>query len=149
MTDHGGYRRPTNPAPVSGPGQHSRRTDGKQPIMVPTGGPYGEAQDLAQIEGGAGMAQEPSMTAPSPVSLSDLSSGLTPLSAPSQDPMQPVTDGAAAGAGRGPDALGQIPAYQQDATEFKKYLPVLLDRASRDDTPQTFKNLVRQLVASL
>ena len=44
----GGYRSPANPAPVSGPGAQSRRTDGgagskTQPIRVPTGGDYGEA----------------------------------------------------------------------------------------------------------
>lgn len=50
----GGSRTPQNPAPVSGPGALSRRTDGgagskTQPIRVPTGQPYGaRAQNIAQ-----------------------------------------------------------------------------------------------------
>ena len=49
---HGGYRRPTNPSPVSGPGALSRRTDGQQPtqdlpnakygVSTPRGEPRGE-----------------------------------------------------------------------------------------------------------
>jgi hypothetical protein len=55
---HGGYRRPANPAPVSGPGQHSRRTDGKQPVMQGAGnGDYGDEQAMQQIQGGAAMGQ--------------------------------------------------------------------------------------------
>jgi hypothetical protein len=53
-----GYRRPANPAPVSGPGSHSRRTDGKQPVMTGTGnGSYGDEQAMEQIQAGAAMGQ--------------------------------------------------------------------------------------------
>lgn len=41
----GGYRRPRNPAPVSGPGAQSQRTDG-QPMRAPSGMDYGERQQL-------------------------------------------------------------------------------------------------------
>lgn len=41
----GGYRRPRNPAPASGPGSLSQRTDG-QPLRAPTGMDYGERQQL-------------------------------------------------------------------------------------------------------
>lgn len=51
----GGYRAPENPAPVSGPGAASQRTDGgpgsdTQPIRVPSGGPYGQRQMLEQAQ---------------------------------------------------------------------------------------------------
>jgi len=57
----GGYRQPSNPAAVSGPGALSQRTDGgagsaKQPIRVPTGGKYGEAKALEEQEKAAPMA---------------------------------------------------------------------------------------------
>jgi hypothetical protein len=50
---HGGYRQPAKPAPVSAPGSGTR-TDGgpgneRQPLRVPTGQSYGERQaSLAQ-----------------------------------------------------------------------------------------------------
>lgn len=46
---HGGYRKPANPAPVSGPGKYSKRTDG-QPGQVISTAPnqdYGEAKQQA------------------------------------------------------------------------------------------------------
>lgn len=51
----GGKRTPRNPAPVSGPGSLSQRTDGgpgsqTQPIRVPTGGAYGEATALREAQ---------------------------------------------------------------------------------------------------
>lgn len=41
----GGYRRPRNPAPASGPGSLSQRTDG-QPMRAPRGMDYGERKQL-------------------------------------------------------------------------------------------------------
>lgn len=80
----GGYRKPANPAPVSGPGALSRRTDGKQPTMEMTGGAYGENKDFREIQGGAAMAQEQSAQPARPV---------TPLFAPSERPNEPLTEG--------------------------------------------------------
>ena len=41
----GGYQQPTNPAPVSGPGALSKRTDGAgQPAQYMSGLPYGQGQ---------------------------------------------------------------------------------------------------------
>ena len=44
MPRHGGYRTPSNPAPVSGPGSLSQRTDGgpRQVQAEMSGMPYGE-----------------------------------------------------------------------------------------------------------
>lgn len=57
----GGKRTPNNPAPVSGPGAASRRTDGgagsqSQPIRVPTGQDYGEAGELEAQQRAAPLA---------------------------------------------------------------------------------------------
>ena len=42
----GGYQQPTNPAPVSGPGALSQRTDGAgQPAQYMSGLPYGQGQE--------------------------------------------------------------------------------------------------------
>jgi hypothetical protein len=94
MAEHGGYRRPEHPAPVSGPGALSRRTDGTQPEMVASGGQYGDRKAMQAIQGGAPMAGPP--PGPRPV----------PFGAPTQRPDEPVTAGADAGPGIGSSAAG-------------------------------------------
>lgn len=53
----GGKRTPANPAPVSGPGALSRRTDGGpgQPVRVAPGGAYGERQASVALQQAAPM----------------------------------------------------------------------------------------------
>jgi hypothetical protein len=74
---HGGPRTPSSPAPVSGPGALSKRTDGgpgaKQPVRVPTGGAYGDATQLAQAQAGAPMAASPGGDQPTHSLLAGLS----------------------------------------------------------------------------
>lgn len=98
QNQHGGYRRPSDPAPVSGPGALSQRTDGgaTQAPMLASGGPYGSRQDMASIQGSAPMAGTP---APS----RDM---LTPLTAPTARPGEPVTAGVDAGPGMSAAAAG-------------------------------------------
>lgn len=79
--------------PVAGPGALSQRTD-KQPLSAPTGMPYGERGQLIDMQRAAPMAAAPPSTPP-PVELHQ----------PSQRPSEPVTAGAASGAGPGPEAL--------------------------------------------
>lgn len=147
---HGGYRQPTNPAPVSGPGAHSQRTDGAQPRMALPNAQYGEAQSFDQLQAGAPMAQQGPLSTPAaPVSLADLTKGLTPLSAPSGQPDVPVTAGAAYGAGPGASALGLQDPNKQDAGYFAKYLPTLLKLADSRDAPPGYKSWVRTIIANL
>lgn len=97
---HGGQRTPANPAPVSPPGALSQRTDGgatSQPPMVANGGEYGSRQEMESIQGGAPLA-----AAPAGPSAADL----IPFNAPTQNPGEPVTAGAALGPGIGPEAAG-------------------------------------------
>ena len=94
---HGGYRKPNNPAPVSGPGAMSRRTDGgpSQPVADVGGFEYGGRQDFVDIQGGAPMAatdNSPALTPP------------PPLFSPTERPGEPVTSGVPAGPGPGPAA---------------------------------------------
>jgi hypothetical protein len=62
--------------------------------MVASGGPYGSRQDMQAIQGGAPMQG----TAPAPRP--------TALDAPTANPNEPVTAGAALGPGIGPEAAG-------------------------------------------
>jgi hypothetical protein len=140
---HGGYRKPTNPAPVSGPGAHSRRTDG-QPSMDLPDAQYGENAAFKEAQAGAPL---PSVGAPAAPSAPPVS--FTGLDAPTTQPDTPVTDGADYGAGASSAALGGIPAQQADAQSLQRYLPTLIDIAERDDTPAGTKKWVRQIIANL
>lgn len=147
----GGARTPNNPAPVSGPGALSRRTDGgpgdaKQPIRVPTGGDYGDATQLQKLQQAAPVGASPGGN----VDIASLLGGgggeLTPLNAPTQQPDTPVTDGAALGAGAGPEALGLTETQQDsDMQRLLQYLPVFEHMANQPNTSKSARNLVRTL----
>ena len=119
MPEHGGKRTPDNPAPVSGPGQLSQRTDGgPQQVQTDVSGmPYGENQELEELQSAAPMSASP--TARSPRARSRQASragraaggmGASPLMAPTQRPDEPVTAGAPVGPGAGPAPRIQEPA---------------------------------------
>ena len=110
MAEQGGYRRPANPAPVSGPGAMSRRTDGRQPVRYMSGGPYGEGQEMMDLQSSAPMAEAPSPTprarrAAAPTAPAGDGMNVTPLFAPTQRPDEPLTAGAPFGAGPGPSMV--------------------------------------------
>lgn len=98
---HGGYRKPNNPAPVSGPGSLSRRTDGG-PQQVAADLPdakYGEGGQFAEIQAGAPMAATPGAEDMAPVEPP------TPLTEPTQRPNEPISWGASFGPGPGPSRV--------------------------------------------
>jgi len=143
----GGYRKPANPASVSGPGAHSKRTDGKQPAMQLPDAQYGENAAFQEMQQGAPLAQT---SGGAPSAAPGGMPSFTQMGAPSQEPWTPVTDGASVGAGAGMEALGQaIPPDKADATYLKKYLPTFIEMAERDDTPPSMKTWVRTIIASL
>ena len=102
----GGYRQPNNPAPVSGPGMLSKRTDGgategmTQPQQQYTGFNYGEGGEIAAQQSSAPLAGS---------GFSDFK--ITPLSAPTQRPNESMTFGIPFG--DGPDSLN-LPNMQPD-----------------------------------
>lgn len=87
----GGYQPPANPAPVSGPGALSKRTDGVPAGQV-TGLGYGQNSAVNDMARQGPMAQP---TGPN----------ITPLDAPTQFPAEPVTSGVPIGPGPGPSAM--------------------------------------------
>lgn len=102
----GGYRRPSNPAPVSGPGALSQRTDG-QPARWIAADQYGEGQEMMDVQKSAPMSQtkpQPMRVPRPPMSAtaSQAASDIVPLFAPTQRPNEPVTAGAPFGPGPGP-----------------------------------------------
>lgn len=92
---HGGYRKPNKPAPVSGPGALSKRTDGgpSQPVTEVGGFEYGGRQDFADIQGGAPMAA---------TNYAAKASLPPALFSPTERPDEPITSGVPVGPGPGP-----------------------------------------------
>jgi hypothetical protein len=86
----GGYQRPSNPAPVSGPGALSQRTDGgpSQPIREIPAEQYGDRKANADLQAAAPMAaqQEGTVRPAPPVNLP--TGGVTfPTTAPDESPL--------------------------------------------------------------
>lgn len=151
----GGYRPPTNPAPVSGPGKLSRRTDGgpaqppQQPIRDIPNAAYGEQQTFRADQAGAPMATTPgpdNQPQTPPVDLSNV----VPLHADTQRPNEPVTAGADAGAGPGAAALG-LPNPGDDASvqNLRQLLPPLELMANSPVAGTAFKDFVRRVRAMM
>lgn len=136
---HGGYRRPQNPAPASGPGRLSRRTDGApgQKLEAPTGMPYGDHQALMAQERTSAMSQSPSVAPAQIPAPQEGPAGappeLPPLGAPTDRPDEPVTHGVAIGPGGGPEALMPGP-MQPSAAAGTGQMTALLQRLSAADT---------------
>ena len=143
----GGYQRPNNPAPVSGPGAQSKRTDGKventQAAKYLAGGDYGDG-GLMGIQQGAPMSA--SVGAMGKLNASTNYPGgqyspqeqVVPLTAPSQRPNEEVTHGAAAGPGGGNEVLGLPSQAQQGGTSAKQLIQGL---ASHPDASPALKQL--------
>lgn len=145
---HGGDRVPANPAPVSGPGAMSRRTDG-QGARYMAGGQYGEGQEMMDLQTSAPMSKAPAVPKPRAGrggggARQDGGAGVTPLFAPTERPDEPITAGAPFGAGPGPaPTMAGPPASKSPVVA--KYLPYLEEATRWPDAPDTFKALVRYL----
>lgn len=143
---HGGYRKPTHSAPVSGPGALSRRTDG-QVKAVPTGMAYGDHQALMQQESTAPMSADPStptpnIPAPAGGSGAPAQAGppLVPIGAPSQRPNEPVTHGADIGPGAGPEVL---PMQHTDSYQQSGPMTQMLGQLSASDQSGVLSTLLQ------
>ena len=138
MATQGGYRKPGTPAPVSGPGALSKRTDGR----IAEGYAYGMNKQINEQAAAAPMAKAP-RPAPGAQAMNVVppQTPVTPLSAPTMNPDESVMSGINMGAGPGSEAL-MLPSNQENAAEFNKsissYYPVLSYVASRPNTsPET------------
>lgn len=127
MAGRGGYQAPDNPAPVSGPGELSQRTDGQGAMALPDA-KYGEQADFQALQGAAPME------------------ALTSLDAPTARPAEPVTSGnpLGPGASRGPADSIRREEYER----MSNFLPVLTFLASQPGSSPSTRQLVRQLYAS-
>lgn len=131
----GGYRKPENPAPISGPGALSQRTDGgpTQPAKYISGLPYGEGQATYDQQTAAPMASnkpmQPTLQLPEP----------TPLMAPTERPEEPVTSGINVGPGPGSEVMADRPNQAYTLTQT---LQQLIKYDPSGDTEMIYRALV-------
>ena len=116
MAQQGGYRKPNNPAPVSGPGALSQRTDGNatQSATYMAGLPYGQGQQNYDNQVAAPMAGNPIPQN----TLEDLQ----PLFAPTSRKDESITSGVDIGDGPGSIALGRLPNQEPTIKEIARSL---------------------------
>jgi hypothetical protein len=149
----GGMRTPSSPAPVSGPGALSRRTDGgpQQQTTKMTGMAYGENADYNDMQQSAPMSASQSAKSPAVQRRQAQTSGkkaasAKPLFSPTDRPEEPVTAGAPFGPGDGPTMQPGVGAIAtSDAKGLAKYLPQMMTMAGDPNTPDGFKRFVRHL----
>lgn len=137
----GGYRKPSNPAPVSGPGKLSRRTDGgpgsKQAMQeIPSNGQYGYRADTMAATQGASLAGSatPTTTIDATKRAQNMANPVTQITAPTQFPGRPVTNGFSVGPGFTPEYT--IPDRY---AMIKKYAAQLDSMAAQPDVSPEFQ----------
>jgi hypothetical protein len=113
----GGYRAPSNPAAISGPGALSQRTDGgpTQGARYVPGLPYGQGQQTYSNQVAAPMAGNP-MTGDSMPAMEMP----TELMAPTQRPNEPITAGIDIGEGPGSEIMNLPNTKQPLSTIMRK-----------------------------
>lgn len=137
---HGGYRQPSDPAPVSPPGALSQRTDGgaTQAPQVAAGNAYGERKDLMGLQGAA------------PMQGGGLTRDMLPgLMDPSARPDEPVTAGADAGPGIGMRAAGIGSDYEITNEQLRPLLRSMELLANQPGSNPETRAVVRLLKARL
>ena len=148
---HGGQRTPASPAPASGPGAMSQRTDGGpgQPARYMAGGNYGDGQEMMGLQQAAPLAASP-QTQGQRVTPQRAATPPTGLVAPSERPNEPVPEGARFAPGNGQTVLSgglgtTKQANSQDAMALKSYMPALVRMANTPGTPTSFVRFVSYL----
>jgi hypothetical protein len=124
-------RTPSNPAPVSGPGALSKRTDGgpTQAATYMSGLPYGQGQQNYDNQVAAPMAGNPIPQMEMP----------TPLTAPTSRPNEPITAGVNIGDGPGSEVMGRLPNRAYTLTEVFRNL---IQYDASGDAELVYRNLL-------
>lgn len=121
----------------SGPGKYAKRTDMQGAKRLPNAA-YGEQKQFQAEQASAPMAK----SAPNPMA------GITPLTAPTRRPNEPVTAGVDAGPGPGSEILGlksPVDVQLQDLSKIAKYMPLMVQFADSPNSTGTMKAFVKYL----
>lgn len=129
----GGYQKPKHPAPTSGPGKFSRRTDGgpgdkRQAAQYIPSQSYGEGQQMKALQTSAPLAATGSMQGVEPGAAASPQQRpamppVIPLDAPTTRPDEPITSGIDMGPGPGSNALGATGAGMKLSDALERMLP--------------------------
>lgn len=144
----GGYRQPASPAPASGPGAMSKRTDGgpAQKLRDLPDAQYGENATYRDLQQSAPLAQSPSVAAPKGQRSSAGGAGLGSFGDPTAYPERAITTGLG-GSNQAIDMQAQI--QEKDLERLRRYLPALVEMANRPDATASFRDYVRMLRAKV
>lgn len=98
-------------------GQRTDMNRSTQPITVASGQTYGSRQE--QVDAQRAIPLPAPAPPPAPTAQGTVTAGpLTPLSAPTQRPDEPLTAGLPMGAGPGPEALGPLGSPESDVVDI-------------------------------
>lgn len=126
----GGYQRPAAPAPVSGPGALSKRTDSgpAQKIRELPNAQYGEAAEFRTLQQDAPLAQTPAPATGGSPAGGGAGVSLAALTDPTADPNESVTAMPRGLPGDPDDVVGKLVAlYQLHPSEDLRELIERLD----------------------
>ena len=136
MAGKGGYQPPAHPAPVSGPGALSARTDGGpgQPVRNLSDAQYGENAAYVTQQQGAPVAGTSPRGGGGPGGATNpaAQTAQAGFADPSARPDEPVTAGAALGPGPGMDAITMTPQGAQ--ASYGSFTELLGSLAASDST---------------
>lgn len=95
----------------------------------------------------AGSPASGGIKAPSPgnIELPVYPDQIPSLSTPTQRPGEPITDGLAIGAGRGPEAMTGFDPRLKETQALKRYLPLLEPLSRNPETPDSVRALVNYI----
>lgn len=128
----GGYQKPKNPAPFSGPGKFARRTDGgpgdtRQAAQNIPSQNYGDGVAMQALQTSAPLAATGSMNGVEPGAAASPQQppmrDIIPLDAPTTRPDEPITAGIDRGPGPGSSILGVARPQVKLSDSLEKMLP--------------------------
>lgn len=131
----GGYRQPNNPAPVSGPGMLSARTDGgaiegmSQPVQQYTGGTYGQNKELREQQNAESMYATPKLQT------------AIELSAPTNYPDEDISTGASWNAATSGLDVNGIQGIQKQSPSSLIYRMMKFDQSGKYEAIYNKMNL--------
>jgi len=139
-----------NPMNVSATGGNGQNASASQAAQYIPGLPYGEGQEMMDIQSSAPMAAAPGIES-SGMAMAPGAAAAPPvvgLNEPSMRGDEPVTAGSMMGEGPGLESLG-LPSMNREAEAkmIGKYINILSTLALRPETPDSFKIFVRTVEA--
>lgn len=147
-TENRGGARPRDNYAVSATGGSGNA--GTQAAKAMTGGQYGEAKDMMELQTSAAMNASPTMPM-TPSSgrpqMAPTGQQVVPLDAPTQRPNEPVTTGIDMGAGAGSEVMyaNDKGLESEDRQRMMMALPTLSILAESPSASNAFRNYVRYL----